>query len=310
MRMSLTRRAFLKASAIIGAGVSVLGPMAFSRTADAKSLKTPRAYKEWRPNICTVCPSNCGLLVQARSSGTARRALKIDGNPRDPFNQGRTCARGQSGLRLAYYPERITTPLIRVPGSKRGEWRFRSATWDEAYGYIRNKLVSNKIQPHEMGLAGGWIYAGFYTPEVTAFALSMGIPNVYATAMQPCVLGESFGEDTVIGNFITHLEMMADYEIASYFISFASNASIVGISTGRALRLARGLKGMKVVVVDPRMSELAAHADDWVAIQPGTDLAMVLAMIHVVIQKDYYDHDYMTRYTDSPFLVDPQSPNC
>ncbi|CAB1128555.1 putative polysulfide reductase chain A [Candidatus Hydrogenisulfobacillus filiaventi] len=309
MKVWMTRRDFVKTSAMIGAGLTVLGPRTLEKVVRAES-SSPDEYKAWAPNICTMCASGCGVVVQTKGQGSGKRALKIDGNPLDPFNQGRICPRGQSGLRLAYYPERITTPLIRVPGSKRGEWRFRAASWDEAYRYIQDKITANNIKRHEMGIAAGWVICAYYRPEVVSFAMSIGMPNIYGTPMQPCVTGSHFGSDTLTGNFNIHDEVQADYENAKYFIAFGNNSSFAGISTGRGLRFARGMRdnGTKVVIVDPRMSEAAAHADEWVPIRPGTDLALALAMANVIVTNRYYDAPYLAKYSNMPFLVDASGP--
>lgn len=299
----LTRRSFLRAMAVAGGGLAVLGPLALADRPAARAARRP-APGEWLPNVCTMCPSGCSIRVQIDPRGGRRRAIKIDGNPNDPFNQGRICARGQSGLRLAYSPARITQPLIRVAGSKRGEWRFRAATWEDAYAYIDRVTAANAIQPYETALAAGWIICADYRPPVISYAIASGIPNIYGTPLQPCVSGAHFGVDTVTGNFNIHDEVQADYAHARYFLAIGSNAAVVGISTGRALRFAQGMGKARVVVLDPRMSELAAHADQWLPVKPGTDLAFTLAMLQVITSGQLYDVDFVTRHTNAPFLLD------
>ncbi len=300
----LTRREFIEASAVTGASLAVLGPLEFAlaKTSADDATQSDTSY----PNICTMCASGCGIKVQVDERGGLRRAVKIDGNGADPFNQGRLCPRGQSGLRLAYSPERITRPLIRVAGSKRGEWRFRAASWEEAYAYIERRERELDIQPYEKAIAAGWVICAYYRPEVVAFAVSSEIPNIYGTPMQPCVTGEHFGIDTVTGNFNIHDEVQADYGNARYFLAIGSNASVAAISTGRALDLARNLEKTKVVVLDPRLSELAAHADTWIPIKPGTDLAFTLAMLHEMLGHGYYDAQFVAAHTNAPFLLDEQ----
>jgi anaerobic selenocysteine-containing dehydrogenase len=108
----------------------------------------------WKPTICQMCPNICGVMVGVKQVAGKERAVKIDGNPAHPYNQGRVCARGQAGIRRQYGPDRLKTPLIRVDGSKRGEWAFRKASWDEAWDYIFAKVKEHNIQPYEIAILG------------------------------------------------------------------------------------------------------------------------------------------------------------
>jgi anaerobic selenocysteine-containing dehydrogenase len=297
-----SRRTFLKATAVTGAGLSILG--AAEMATRAKAAPVTDAQFEWMPNICTMCVNTCGIKVKVKQTGNVRRAVKIEGNPDHPYSRGKICARGQSGLRRVYDPQRITTPLIRVEGSKRGEYKFRQATWEEAYQYIGMKLQQEKIMPYEIAASGGWISCAFYRPYLLGFAFAMEIPNILATPMQHCVMSEHLALDSAIGTFNVHDEVVADYDKARYYLSMGANAAVAAVATGRAVRFAEGKKnGMKVVVVDPRMSELAAKADEWIPIKPGTDVAFALAIMNTILQKELYDEAFITQHSNMPFLV-------
>lgn len=300
--LKLSRRTFLQAAAVTGAGLTILGTSELGRKVARGSA--PESTYEWVPNICTMCVNTCGIKVKVRKTGSTTRAVKIDGNPASPYNKGKICARGQAGLRRVYDPQRITTPLLRVEGSKRGEFKFRQATWEEAYNYIGMKLQQEKIMPWEMAASGGWISCAFYRPYLLGFAFAMEIPNILATPMQHCVMSEHFGIDSALGTFNVHDEIVADYDKAHYYLAMGANAAVAGVATGRAVRFTEGKRnGMKVVVVDPRLSELASKADEWLPIKPGTDLAFVLAMMNVILKKDLYDDEFVRKHTNLPFLV-------
>lgn len=302
--MKLNRRQFIKTIAATSAGLGILGPLSMGQHNEALG-DTPKPEMQEIPNICTLCVNGCGIKTRVKKTGSVTRAIKIEGNPSHPFNQGKLCARGQSGLRRVYDPQRITQPLLRVPGSKRGEWKFKPVSWEEAYQYIGKTMQENKIQPYEMGAVGGWISCAYYRPYLLSFALAMGIPNILATPMQPCVMGEHFGVDTVTGNFNVHDEIVADYDKAKYILVIGSNAAIGAISTGRALRFARGkADGAKVVVLDPRLSETASKADQWIPVKPGTDLAFMLAVLNTIVKnEEYIDKEFIVAYTNVPFLT-------
>ena len=154
MGRAISRRDFLKMGAGAAAGLVFLR---FSGLDPLSSLTARAAGQNgltWKPTICQMCPNICGVMVGVKQVAGKERAVKIDGNPAHPYNKGRVCARGQAGIRRQYGPDRIKTPLIRVAGSKRGEWAFRKASWDEALDYIFAKVKEHNIQPYEMAILG------------------------------------------------------------------------------------------------------------------------------------------------------------
>jgi anaerobic selenocysteine-containing dehydrogenase len=296
----LTRRAFLKATAG-GTGFSLLSPlnMLQSQAADNAHVEIETSH-----SICNFCSSLCNLKVKCERRGAHKRIVKLAGNPHSTLNRGKLCARGQSGLRQVYDPDRIKTPLIRVEGSKRGEYAFRSASWEEAWDYIAQKQTNADIKPWEWTMVGGWTSCVFYMNWAVPFAMSNGIPNIIASPMQHCVTTGHLGTDSVTGNFNIHDEILPDFDNARYILFVANNASIGSVSTCRMVRFAQGRKnGAKVVALDPRQSETAAKADEWLPIRPGTDLAFLLAMMRIMMVEGYYDADFLKRHTNMPFLL-------
>lgn len=158
MSLTLTRRNFIKAGAAAGAGLTFLRFVGFPRYVSeaAPVFQASNGQLEWRPTICSMCPNLCGIKMGIQKTGDQERLVKIEGNPAHPYNKGRICARGQAGIRRMYNPNRLKTPLIRVEGSKRGEWAFRKATWDEAFDHIMAKIEEHNIQPYEMSIMGAW----------------------------------------------------------------------------------------------------------------------------------------------------------
>ena len=164
LKAKITRRDFLKGSvALAGAATALSFLQLTSKKLNATEVYTPGWNIEWRPNMCAFCANVCGEVVRVHKKGNLARPLKLEGNENDNYNQGKLCARGQSGLKYLYNPDRITTPLIRIPGSKRGEWKFKKATWQEAYAYIMQKMMGVNYPALEMrGL--GWVYTLFGVP--------------------------------------------------------------------------------------------------------------------------------------------------
>lgn len=297
---SLSRRTFLKAGAYGGASLSLLQPAQLIQNATADTTDGV----ETSHSICNFCSSLCNIKVTTHIKNGKKRVVKLAGNPNSTLNRGKMCARGQSGLHQTYDSDRIKQPLIRVEGSKRGEYKFRTATWDEAWDYIARKSKSAQIQPWEWTMVGGWTSCVFYMNWAVPFALSNAVPNIVASPMQHCVTTGHLGTDAVTGNFNIHDEILPDYDNAQYILLVANNSSIGAVSTCRVVRFAQGKKnGAKVVALDPRQSETAAKADEWLAIKPGTDLDFCLAMLREMLTQGYYDAQFLKRYTNMPFLV-------
>ncbi len=296
----LSRRQFLKASA----GTTGLGLLSPLNGLQSHASGNQHVEIETSHSICNFCSSLCNLKVKTENRGGHKRIVKLAGNPHSTLNRGKLCARGQSGLRQVYDPDRIKTPLIRVEGSKRGEYAFRSASWEEAWDYIAQKKANADLKPWEWTMVGGWTSCVFYMNWAIPFAMSNGVPNIIASPMQHCVTTGHLGTDAVTGNFNIHDEILPDFDNARYILFVANNASIGAVSTCRMVRFAQGRKnGAKVVALDPRRSETAAKADEWLAIRPGTDLAFLLAMMKIMMEEGYYDATFLKRHTNMPFLL-------
>jgi anaerobic selenocysteine-containing dehydrogenase len=300
---SLSRRTFLKATGYGGAALTLLQPVDLINKAAATTTATD-AKEDVSYTICNFCSSLCNVQVTSRTTNGTKRVVKLDGNPNSTLNRGKMCARGQAGLRQTYDTDRFKKPLIRVEGTKRGEMQFRAVEWDEAWKYIETKMKEAKIQPWEWTMIGGWTSCVFYMNWSVPFALTNGIPNIVASPMQHCVTTGHLGTDAVTGNFNIHDEILPDYDNAKYIIYVGNNSSIGGVSTCRVVRFAKGRKnGAKVVVLDPRLSETGAKADEWITIRPGTDLDFCLAMLREMLDKKLYDADFLKKHTNMPFLV-------
>ncbi len=297
----LSRRDFLKTSGYGGAALTLSPPLLLT---GCSSEEKQVDKEEISYTICNFCSSLCNVRVTSQTTNGSKRVVKLDGNPNSTLNRGKMCARGQAGLRQTYDSDRIKTPLIRVEGSKRGEYAYRSASWEEAWDYIAQRSKQAAIQPWEWTMVGGWTSCVFYMNWSVPFALANEVPNIVASPMQHCVTTGHLGTDAVTGNFNIHDEILPDYDNAKYILLIGNNASIGAVSTCRVVRFAQGKKnGAKVVVVDPRLSETAAKADEWISIRPGTDLDFCLALLHEMLNDGHYDAAFLKRHTNMPFLV-------
>src|SRR3989304_5206565 len=153
--MTISRRTFLKASGATGATVavaSVTPPLLAPLFEGGQTEAAVQALEEkWVPSVCLQCPAGCGIRVRVVNG----RAVKIEGNPLHPINEGRLCPKGQAGLQFLYDPDRIKTPLRRV--GERGSGQWEPIGWDEAITEVAAKLkdIRDRGEAHTLVFMSG-----------------------------------------------------------------------------------------------------------------------------------------------------------
>ncbi len=301
--IKMTRREFVKLAAITGALTLVVGESEHAfKTLTAAQNKPQVKYV---PNLCTMCVNRCGITAKVVNG----RVVKLDGIPKHPANNGKICARGQSGVARLYNPDRIKAPMIRRDKSKRGTWEgFEEVDWSTALDEAakRIKKYMDEGHPEKIAVISGWWGCAVYKPYITAFMQAIGTPNSAAATVNSCMFPGAFGWLTTLGG-ANHAHINADLENAKYIIALRRNLAGVG-GVPHSWRFAEAKRrGAKVVVLDPRMSETAALADVWVPIRPGTDLAFLLAMGHVLVKEKLYDEAFLKKYTTAPLLLNSET---
>lgn len=235
--------------------------------------------------MCEMCVWRCGV----RAKVVEGRVVKLEGNPEHPHSKGRLCARGQSGLMNTYDPDRVLTPLIRV--GKRGEGKFRQASWDEALETVAENMLAIK---NKYG-AEAMVFSSTHNlsqPLFENLLYGFGSPN-YGTQRSLCF------NAMIVANTITYgLEEPArDYSQLQYLILTGRNLT-EAISTSETTDLMDSIaRGAKVVYIDPRFTKTASKATEWLPVRPGTDLAFHLAMINVIISEKLYNTSFIDQYT-------------
>jgi len=274
----VSRRTFLKASAATTALLSV-------GTFEFKSWQTTFAEQKENvkviPSLCNACSSKCGIQVYSKNG----RLWKVAGHPDHPFSKGKICARGHGVASLAYSPDRIKEPL-----RKKTDGSFEPISWETAYQEIGSKLkeIVSKDPSAIVFVEDPRPTGKFYGPR---FLDAIGSPN-YFNHLVVCSNARDTGFAHTIGG-------VPGGDIAnSKYIVF------IGRSYGDGLRPAsvQGLvkakeNGAHIVIVDPRLNNTGPLADEWLAIRPGTDLALVLAMSNVLVTEEIYDKEFVTNYS-------------
>lgn len=300
--VNTSRREFLKAVGAAGIAAALGGAVRLGvgrSGAGSLQLAAEPVDGELVPNVCRMCTAGCSILVRVRDGKPER----IMGNPRaGMLNASAVCARGNMGILRVMSPDRPRAPLVRTSGS-RGSWGFREASWDEAITRAAEALrkIREEGRPDKLIIILGEVGCAVYSAHVGVFAKVFGTPNMISIPLSTCIMpkGMAWGVTGLAGK---HTEVVPDYARTRYFLSFGRNLG-GAVAVGQTRKAGSSLRSYKLVVLDPRLSEWAARADEWIQIRPGTDLAFLLAVINVILAEKLYDEDYLVRYTNAPMLI-------
>jgi len=198
------------------------------------------------------------------------------------------CARGVAGIKALYDPDRLKYPLLRV--GKRGDGHYKKVTWDEAYEYIKDKMATILDEEEDNRSCIGYC-AGEGLAEHTFksfMAQKIGSAN-FLNHSTICLQTSISGFALTLGGY-----GQADLENAKYVIMAGANRAeaILTPDTMDIFKRTRG-RGAELVVIDPRYTKTAMHADTYLPIKPGTDLAFVLALTYVTLKGDLYNKTYV-----------------
>lgn len=256
------------------------------------------------------CPDACGVLITVEDG----RATKIQGDPAHPVTRGFLCAKVTKYLERVYSPRRVLWPMKRIAPKGRTdrqsdcpsyptqarklEWAttaFVRITWDEALGEIAARLrqISDEFGPEAML---PYSYGGTLGALANASMDRRFFHRLGASQLDRTICSEAGGEGfkSVTGyKYGTEPEQFAD---SLYIIAWGANIHGNNIHLWPFIEEARR-KGAKLVVIDPYRTRTAKCADWHLPINPGTDVALALAMMHVIIGERLYDEDYVQRYT-------------
>jgi thiosulfate reductase/polysulfide reductase chain A len=207
------------------------------------------------------------------------------------------CGRPQTIFEARFVPERIRRPLIRV--GERGEGRFREISWDEALSILAEKL--KQYDPEEI------IVFAHQGPDVGLFTSFMksivGVPNI-TKHCDTCHTALDVASWFVFGKLMGPGAYRPDYEHAELVVIMGRNPTEGIVATPWSKAFSEGREhGLRLIVFDVRETRLTALAYRYYIIPPGTDLAIVLAILHVLLRDRLYDEEYLRRYTNASMLI-------
>ena len=304
-QVGASRRSFLKWSALLG-GTAALGggglllqrdlaggsSSAASAGAAGAASGGARIYRTANTPECL----HCALLAHVEDG----RLVKVTGDP--DFNI-LACARGLSRIRQLYSPHRLKYPMRRL--GRRGEDRWERISWDEALDTIaeryRRILEEDGNQAFlSFGSTGNWStfstgVRGIYSAFWNRFGGATPIIS------QLCCASVTEGFNAVFGG--GRSEFRDEWVHSRFFLAWGNNPAVSNQGYMKNLFQAREEHGARLVTIDPRLSETAALSDRWIQIRPGTDAALALGMIKVLLDEELFDEEYIRQFTNAPFLV-------
>ncbi len=229
-------------------------------------------------SVCGMCGTRCPVAVGVEKG----EAVWIQGNPHAPTGPA-LCPRGIAALALEKDSERPQSPLIRV--GARGEHKWRAVSWEEALDAAAGKLraIQEQYGPESVMLSHR---GGPFTDLYRAFSRGLGTPNIYSHSVT-CTRNADQACVSVLG--LDRGRLAIDYRESKHIVLQSRNAlealnlaEVAGITAARA-------NGCKLTVMDVRATVSAAKADTFFLVRPGTDYAMNLAVLHVLISEKLYD---------------------
>jgi len=242
-------------------------------------------------SVCALdCPDCCSMLVQVENG----RATRLRGDPDHPVTQGFLCGKVAQYLEREYSPDRLLYPQKRI-GAK-GEGRFERISWDEALDTIAQRLGAIALQ---------------YGPEAIlpySYGGTLGMLNgngmdrrffhrLGASRLDRTICATAGGAGLTATNGFRYATEPEQFRLSKLIIAWGANIHGANIHLWPFIVEARR-NGAKLVVIDPIRTRTAALADQHFAINPGSDLALALGLIHVIIGEKLYDADYVDRYTN------------
>lgn len=241
-------------------------------------------------SICRICHGGCSARLFVESG----KLVKIEPDPDSPFNQGRMCIKGLATPDMMYHPSRLLAPLKRE--GERGSNRWKPIDWETALDEIADILNRIRQENGPEAIALGQGTGRHHFMHVIRFANTLGTPNWYEPGFANCLLPRITVSHLTYGGF-----PVADYYgkvLPKTILFWGHNPIVTGPDGELSFPVQRALHaGSFGIAVDPRRSETAKRCQLWLPIRPGTDAALALAMIHIIINEGIYDHEFVEKWT-------------
>lgn len=292
--LTLKRRSFLKAAGALGVSTAVGGGFAaFGKgnkvvAADSPNVQTFRSS-------CSMECIHCNLTAYVSDGKIQKVEASKDFNTKG-------CLRGLSRAQWVNHPDRLKYPMKRV--GEKGEGKFQQITWDEALDTIVSKIkeTKDKLGNKGMLMVGGSGNMNALT-GATGSAFFDFLGGCTRLAGTLCCAAVTAAMNPMVG--FRYVDTRDTIQDSRYLLIWGNNPAVTMQGYFKEYETAQS-RGARMVVVDPRFHETAAKADEWVSINPGTDTALALGMLNIIVKENLHDQKFLLEHTGAPFLVDSQ----
>jgi anaerobic selenocysteine-containing dehydrogenase len=296
--LNISRRTFLKGSGAAAAAVAFGGAgLAFSETDEATAAPADLSKAQVFTSSCTM---EC-LHHNLKGYVVDGKLVKVETN--HPADATKACLRGISRTQWVNHPNRIKKPMLRT--GEKGEGKWKEISWDEALDLIVAKIKETQKELGNQGIAyktGSGNFGSLTNSVAGAFFNFLGGCTSFVGSL--CCQVVTTTMPPMLG---TRYEDMRDtIQDSKYLLVWGTNPAVTMQSFFYKYEEAMS-KGARMVTIDPRLSETAAKSDEWVSILPGTDAALGLGMLKIIIEEKLYDREFLLKHTSVPFLVDKKT---
>ena len=287
-QFSLTRRSFMKTAGLVGLGTAAVA------AAPADLLGLPpevKAGEKAVPTFCAMCgPSlGCGIYAIVKDG----KFVRVEGMKESPLNRGKNCPKAHAAPQWVYNSQRLKYPMRRT--GPRGSGKFEKISWDKAIDLIAEKLKEQKEKYGPESLAILSPARRTYSGYMQRFLQCHGSGNYAHSGI--CMMQKSFVFAYTMGIMGGAGVPAPDYAQTKCMFIWATQPIYSGSSKGQLKRLLDcKARGAKIIAIKPTMEPDVAIADIWVPVRPGTDAALALAMINVIINEKLYDKAFVDEW--------------
>ena len=254
-----------------------------------------REGTEVKRAICGFCSGNCGVLVHTRHG----KITKIEGNRDYPLSRGFICERIKYATRWLYHPDQLKYPLKRAGEKGEGEWQ--RITWEQALDEIAEKLktLKEKYGPETLTFNDGTLRGALFWMR-SRFCYLFGNPHNVIQPGNICGLNRYAIGQATAGYQVSLKELSAAADVIekANCIVFWGTTPTDSFPRGAAWFVQeRRKRRLQLIVIDPRVTKVAEMADMHLQLRPGTDCALVLGWINIIIRERLYDKDFVDNWT-------------
>jgi anaerobic selenocysteine-containing dehydrogenase len=294
----MTRRSFVKAAAVVGAATalsatitnSALGVDPVATSAQGADVKVVRT-------ACRGCGKmECGVLVTVQNG----RAIKVEGDQTAFQSDGNCCTKSQASLQACYHPDRLKFPMKRTNPKDAVDPGWQRITWEEAFS-----IAAEKIKEIKEKYGGPSMYSMVGTSRVWSMGGLMAWPQVLETpntiqAYQVCKGPRHFATRMTSNRAFSWMETVARPRV---YVQWGGASEISNYDDSCRTTVDAATVADTHIVVDPRMAGIGRNADYWMHLRPGTDAALALSWVNVILENNLIDELFVKKWSNGPFLV-------